>query len=273
MTGSPEERWTPPTVDWDSANPARMYDYFLGGKDNFPVDRQAADKVLAVYPSLRNTAVANRGFLLRGVRRMAEEGIAQFLDIGSGYPTSPNVHEVAQSVAPSARVVYVDNDPVVLVHARAKITSSPEGVTGYVLGDLRDPADILAAPPVQQVLDLNQPVGLILAAVLHFLPDDMHPLRAVQHLIEVVAPGSYVLMSHITADFAKDETFGRLAAAYSSTAIAGQARTRREFEQFFEGLELVAPGITLVQHWLPEAEVPPPPDDLMPCYGALARKP
>jgi hypothetical protein len=273
VNSSPTDEWNPPTVDWDKPHPARMYDYLLKGKDNFPVDREAAEKVLAVYPSLRDTAAANRGFLLRGVRRMAEEGIAQFLDIGSGYPTSPNVHEVVQRVLSAAHVVYVDNDPVVLTHARAKLFSSPQGKTDYASADLRDPADILAAPQVRQVLDLSRPVGLVLAAVLHVLPDAVNPLQSVRHLVGALAPGSYVLMSHITGDFAKDESFGRLADAYSSTEIRGQVRSKDQFARFFDGLDILAPGITLVQDWQPEARVPPPPDDLMPCYGALARKP
>src|SRR6201996_1517920 len=186
----------PTGIDTSRPHPARPYDYFLGGKNNFAADREVADKVLAGWPAIRVGVRENRKFLARVVRYLAgDAGIRQFLDIGTGLPTADNVHEVAQSVAPSARVVYADNDPLVLAHARALLTSSPEGRTAYIHADLRDPASILSDPAVQQVLDLGRPVALMLVAVLHFVPDEFEPARVLRTLTDALPSGSYVVAS------------------------------------------------------------------------------
>ena len=190
----------PTEIDTSRPHPARIYDYFLGGKDNFAADREVAEKVLASWPAIRIGARENRRSW-PGVRYLAgEAGIRQFLDIGTGLPTADNVHEVAQAVAPSARVVYVDNDPLVLAHARALLTSSPEGRTAYIHADLRDPAAILRDPATRDVLDFSQPVALMLVAVLHFLPDEDKPAEIVATLLDALPPGSYLVASHITGE-------------------------------------------------------------------------
>jgi trans-aconitate methyltransferase len=186
----------------DTAHSARIYDYWLGGKDNFPVDRDAAAQVLAVHPAARTTAVENRAFLHRVVRHLAVgQGVRQFLDIGTGIPTSPNTHEVAQAVAPDASVVYVDNDPMVLAHARALMSSTPEGRTAFLDADLHDPEAILKDPKVCRTLDFDRPVGLLLMAVLHFFPQDAAAGGIVRRLLDALAPGSFVAISHATYDF------------------------------------------------------------------------
>ena len=189
----------PDYVDVRQPSAARVYDYCLGGRENFKVDRDAADAVDAVQPGTKLIALINRAFLGRAVRYLAEEeGIDQFLDIGSGLPTKDNVHQVAQRANPQARVVYVDNDPLVLVHARAMLTSSPEGRTAYLDADLREPRAILDDPELTGVLDFSQPVGLLLVAVLHFIRDDDNPREILATLIDALAPGSFVVASHAT---------------------------------------------------------------------------
>jgi hypothetical protein len=194
------EAW-PPEVDVSRPHAARMYDYYLGGKNHFAADRKLADKVLASMPAARTAARENRAFMGRAVRFLAEEaGIRQFLDIGTGLPATGSVHEIAQAVAPAARVVYVDNDPLVLAHARALLSSSPEGKTAYVHADLRDPAAILANRAVRAVLDFDQPVAVMLVAVLHFILDEDQPARIVATLLDSLPPGSYLVASHGTTE-------------------------------------------------------------------------
>src|SRR3984885_10368412 len=203
----------PTGIDTSRPHPARTYDYFLGGKNNFAADREVADKVLAGWPAIRVGVRENRKFLARVVRYLAgEAGIRQFLDIGTGLPTEDNVHEVAQSVAPSARVVYADNDPLVLAHARALLTSSPEGRTAYIHADLRDPASILNDPVTREVLDFTQPVALMLIAILHMIPDDEKPAEIVATLTAALPPGSYLVASHLVTDHAPDSATGGQAA-------------------------------------------------------------
>ncbi len=226
------------------AHPARRYDYWLGGKDNFPADREAGDAVAAAFPSVRVGVIENRRFLCRAVRFLAEEvGIRQFLDIGTGIPTSPNVHEVAQSIAPESHVVYVDNDPIVLVHARALLTSSPEGATAYIDADLREPDKIIGHPELLGALDLQQPVALMLVAILHFIVDADDPYGIVARLVEALPSGSYMVVSHVTNDLMPPGVFERIDAANVAGGIPFRFRTRDEFARFFEGLELVPPGI------------------------------
>ena len=188
-----------PGFDTSVAHPARVYDYWLGGKDNFAADREAAERVLAVSPGLRFRVRANRAFLARSVRYLAADaGIRQFLDIGTGIPSANNTHEVAQSVAPDARIVYVDNDPIVLVHARALLTGTEQGATAYIEADLRDTADILAQ--AARTLDFSQPVAIMLLGILHLISDSEDPYRIVAQLVDAVPPGSYLAISHPAID-------------------------------------------------------------------------
>ena len=211
----------PPEIDTSKPHPARMYDYFIGGKNHFAADRETAAKVLQNSPSTRTAARENRAFLGRAVRYLAAEaGIRQFLDIGTGLPTTSNVHEVAQAVAPSSRVVYTDNDPMVLAHARALLTSAPEGRTAYIHADLRDPAAILSDPATRDVLDFSQPIALMLVAVLHFIPDEDNPAAILATLLDALPSGSYLVASHSTAEHAPGDTMS----AGVETGAAGAGR-------------------------------------------------
>ncbi|WP_255355183.1 SAM-dependent methyltransferase [Pseudofrankia sp. DC12] len=279
-----EQRRSPVDLRTDMPHSARMYDYFLGGKDNFPADREAAEQVLDEFPQARTVALSNRAFLRRATRFLAAEaGIRQFLDIGTGIPTSPNLHEVAQKIAPETRVVYVDNNPIVLAHARALLTSDPEGRTAYLDADLLDPATILNSEEVMGTLDLTRPVGLSLIAVLHFLPDDTDPYGLVVKLLDALAPGSYLTATHATADFAREQA-DQAAEIYRARGIPAQARSRAEVEFFFDGLDLVAPGIALAHRWRPDltddvAERPADGADIgltdvdVSCWAAVGWKP
>ena len=197
---------SPPEMDITRPHPARIYDYMLGGKDNFAVDREVADQVLAAWPAMRISARENRKFIGRAIRYLAgEAGIGQFLDVGSGLPTVANVHEVAQAVNPAARVVYADNDPLVLAHARALLTSSPEGKCAYIHADLREPEKILSDPVTRETLDFTRPVALILAAVVHFLLPEDDPARIIGTLVDALPPGSYVVASHGSTEYGSQE--------------------------------------------------------------------
>jgi S-adenosyl methyltransferase len=246
------EQRTPVDLKTDVSHTARIYDYYLGGKDNFPVDRRAAEDALAVFPNARTAARENRAFLIRSTRYLAGEvGIRQFLDIGTGIPTSPNLHEVAQAIAPDSRVVYADNDPIVLAYARALLTSSPEGKTAYLDADLRDTDRILTAPELRQTLDLTRPVALSLLSIFHFVPDADDPYGIVQRLMDALPAGSYLSLTHITPDCAPAE-IERVTEVYRRQGIPGAARSRPQVEQFFEGLELIEPGVQLLHQWRPD---------------------
>jgi SAM-dependent methyltransferase len=260
-------------IDTTVAHPARRYDYLLGGKDNFAADRESGDRMIAAIPSARTGALENRRFLCRAVTYLtAQAGIRQFLDIGSGIPTSPNAHEVAQGIAPDARIVYADNDPIVLAHARALLTSSPQGATAYLDADLHQPEEILAHPDLRRTLDLSQPVALVLAALLHFFPDSDDPHALLAPLIHALAPGSYLVMSHATIDFLPADVADRAARVTSAEAI--HTRSKSEFAAFFDGLQLVEPGIVPTVEWRAENEPQPRPTALEGgCYGAVARVP
>ena len=265
-----------PEIDTSRAHPARMYDYLLGGKDHFEADREAIGALLKAVPNARTGARENRAFLGRAVRFLvAEAGIRQFLDIGSGLPTANNVHEVAQSIAPGTRVVYVDNDPIVMAHARALLTSHPSGQTAYVQADLHDPESILGHPAVRETLDFGQPVALMLLAVLHFLPDDQDPAGIVSTLLGALPPGSYLVASQTTADFHDEATAADGIQAVRRAGVPFQSRTAAEFGDLaFTGLKLVAPGLVPVSEWRPETEpglIPPPGE--VGYLGAVARKP
>lgn len=241
---------------------ARIYDAFLGGKDNFEGDRAAAAEVEKVFPTARLAARTNRDFMHRATRFLADQGIRQFLDIGTGIPTEPNLHQVAQAVAPESRVVYVDNDPVVLAHARALLAAGDR--TAFIAADATDPQAILRAPQLRETLDLGRPVALSMLALLHFIPDDARPDDILATLLDELAPGSYLVLTHFTADFNAGEpgqrTGDRVTAAYTASSGLGiQTRTGVQFAEFFTGLDLVEPGLTTPHRWRPDpvpADVP-----------------
>jgi hypothetical protein len=268
-----EPQGTPPEIDVTRPHPARMYDYFLGGKDNFAADRATATQVLESWGSVRTGVRENRAFLGRAVRYLAgEAGISQFLDLGTGLPSANNVHEVAQASNPEARVVYADNDPIVLAHARALLASGPRGVTAYLDADIRDPEAILAHPVVRDSLDFGLPIALMLVAVLHFLPDEDDPGGIVRTLTDALPPGSYLVASHATAEH-NPEGLSGAGRAYSRGGLRGAIRTSEEFGDLaFSGLELVDPGVVLVSEWRPEEPIRPLPSEVN-TYGGVARKP
>ncbi|ABD11171.1 hypothetical protein ThrDRAFT_03153 [Frankia casuarinae] len=214
----------------------------------------------------------NRAFLRNAVRFLAADcGIRQFLDIGTGLPATDNTHEVAQGVAPDARIVYVDNDPLVLTHARALLTSTPAGRTAYVEADLADPESILSSPVLADTLDLTRPVALSLIAILHFFPDVAEPYAIVARLMDALPAGSYLMLSHATGDF--DPAVARAADSYRSQGIAGQLRSRAEVARFFDGLDLVNPGLVVAHRWRPGGPVEELADAQVSIYSAVARKP
>jgi len=265
----------PRGIDPTRAHPARRYDYWLGGKDNFAADRESAEILASGFPTIRLAALENRKFLQRAVRHLtAEVGIRQFLDVGAGLPSAGNVHEIAQGIAPESRVVYVDNDPIVLVHARALLNSSPQGATAYVDADLREPEKILDSPELSRTLDLSRPTALILVATMHFITEaeDAHGL--LNRLREILAPGSYIALTHATLDYLSPERRAEVVAADEKSGVRFQMRSREEFARFFEGLDLVEPGITSVVDWRPD--VPPeqrPSVEDVSMLGAVARVP
>ncbi|WP_432934482.1 SAM-dependent methyltransferase [Microbispora sp. CA-135349] len=230
-------------------NAARMYDYFLGGKDNFPADRAAAEQVIRHVPEVTLRIRENREFLVRAVRFLAGQGVRQFLDIGAGLPTQPNVHQVAAEHVPDAKTVYVDNDPQVLAHARALLADSPQ--VRVVEGDLRRPKEILSHPEVRDHLDLGKPVAVLLVAIVHFLPDSDEPRRLIREIREELAPGSYLVMSHVAVDD-RQEQASRVERIYRGASAQFVARRSDEVTPFFEGLDLVEPGLVNLHEWRPE---------------------
>jgi len=263
-----------PDLDTSRPHPARVYDYFLGGKNHFAPDRALAETMLQNAPHLRTSARENRAFLGRAVRYLAREGgIRQFLDIGTGLPTADSVHEVAQESAPESRVVYVDNDPMVLAHARALLTSTPEGRTAYIHADLKEPRKILDDPLTREVLDFGQPVGLILLAVLHFLQDEDKPAEIVATLLDALPPGSYLVASHIALDHAAAPV-AAMTRATQQSGIRSQPRDSSEFATLaFSGLELVPPGVVLLSEWRPDGDGPRPAPTEVNFYAGVAHKP
>jgi hypothetical protein len=261
-------------IDTSVPHPARRYNHWLGGKDNFQVDRDSADAIAAAFPHLPGAARENRGFLRRAVRTLtAEAGVRQFLDIGTGLPTADNTHEVAQAIAPQSRIVYVDNDPLVLSHARALLTSTAEGATAYIDADLREPGKILDDPAVRDTLDRTRPVALMLVAILHFVPDRDRPYAIVRQLVDALPPGSYVVLSHATFDSLDAETVARLNAVNEGSNPPFCPRSREEVARFFDGLELLEPGIVSVADWRAQDEPRPRPAPAeVAWYGAVARK-
>ena len=249
---------------------ARVYDFWLGGTDNFAADRAVADQVAAAYPDIRIAVRAQRAFLARAMRFLvAEAGIRQFLDIGTGLPSADNTHQVAQAAAPESRVAYVDNDPIVLDHARGLLTSSPEGATDYIDADLRDADQILAGAAA--TLDFSRPVGVMLMAILQHLSDDDDPYAVVGKLMAAVPAGSYLVLSHPAKDIHAAEMAEIANRLNQTMAEKVTFRGQAEVAKFFSGLELVAPGMTNVPEWRPETEEEA--TSLAALWGGVARKP
>jgi hypothetical protein len=230
-------------------SPARIYDYYLSGKDNFPIDREVAEQALSVVPEGRELARANRRFLLRAVSHLATEGIGQFIDLGTGIPTSPSVHTAARLINSAARVVYVDNDPQVVVHNRALLAGG-EGITA-VAGDVRYPAEIADDPDVLEVIDFSRPVGVLFVAVLHFITDVEDPWESVAYFRDLMAPGSFIVLSHMTSDGSDPDAVNGVREAYESASAPAVFRTAQRIEDFFDGFSLEYPGIIDVSEWRP----------------------
>ncbi|MGP4110539.1 SAM-dependent methyltransferase [Streptomyces sp. 4N509B] len=256
----------------DRPHSARMYDYLLGGKDHYVVDAEAAEKALGAFPMLRVAARENRKFLGRAVRYLAQEaGIRQFLDLGSGLPTAENVHQVAQRVDPGARVVYVDNDPIVLVYGSALLGKNDQTVV--IQGDMRDPEAILDHPRTRSLIDFDEPVALLAVAILHFVGDDEDPLGILRRLRQALPAGSHVILSHATADIAPEAAMG-VQDAYRAQGVPLTLRGREEFTRFFEGTELVEPGVQVVSDWRSTVPVEARPDHAdVSWYGGVGRIP
>jgi S-adenosyl methyltransferase len=258
-----------PTFDVSVAHQARIYNYWLGGRDNYAADRKAAQAAVAAYPGVASGARANRQFLARAVRLAAGEGgVRQFLDIGTGIPTASNTHEVAQSVAPDSRVVYADYDPVVLAHARALLSGSPAGRIDYLDADLRDTASILTR--AADTLDFSQPVAIMLIAILHAIEDTEDPYRIVRELVAAVPPGSYLVVSHPASDIDAEKM---AAATERLNQMSHQRFTLRDHDAvagFFEGLELLAPGVVRVEEWRRDPEMAS--QDRSAMWGGVGRK-
>jgi hypothetical protein len=267
------ESGEPPEIDTSVAHSARIYDYILGGKDNFEADRRAAEAAIARNPTMAVGMRANRAVMRRMTAYLAgKAGIKQFLDIGTGLPTSPNMHEIAQRIAPESRVVYVDSDPIVLAHARALLISTAEGACTYIDADARDPEAILADPKLSATIDLSRPVALMLFGIMHFLPDSDDPQTIVARFMKALPAGSYLAIQHPTADFYPPGIGSQN--AYRGAGIPFQYRSKDEFARFLYGLELVDPGITPMSEWHPEIEPGPQPSPSEAgAYAALARKP
>ncbi|GAA0904102.1 SAM-dependent methyltransferase [Streptomyces thermoalcalitolerans] len=278
MTAHEDETETGPgtgdglVIDTSKPHPARMYDWYLGGKDNYPVDEEMGRQMVALEPRVPVMAKVNRAFMHRATRWLTEQGVRQFLDIGTGIPTEPNLHQVAQAIAPETRVVYCDNDPIVLAHAAALLRSTPEGVTEYLQADVRDPETIIEG--ARKVLDFTRPVALSLIALFHFIPDEDDAHGLVARLLDALPSGSYLVMTHATADFTPEES-EKATAKLKSAGVTLALRSREEFTRFFDGLELVEPGIAVVHKWRPELGEPVPGQDdgVIPGYGAVGRKP
>jgi hypothetical protein len=268
---APDSETPPARVSIDIPHSARVYDYWLGGKDNFAVDRAVGEAMMKAIPGMRYMAGENRKFVHRVARDLvAKEGISQFLDIGTGIPTRPNLHEIAQSLEPTARVVYVDNDPIVLVHARALMISTPQGRSEYISADLRDPQSILADRALRDTLDLTKPVGLTLIAILMLLPDTDDPWGKVAELRDALPSGSLLAITHPTGDFNPDEVNAGVAAA-TTAGMTLVPRTYEEIRRFFGDWDLLEPGLVPVSSWRPDDAVAEP--EAAYYWAGAARKP
>lgn len=268
----PDNGWPADRIDTDHAHSARIYDYILGGKDYYPADQEAGDAMAREWPALPIHMRANRDWMNRAARWLAEEaGMRQFLDIGTGIPTSPNLHEIAQAVSPDARVVYVDNDPIVLAHAGALLKSTPEGVTEYIEADVRTPDSIISQ--AREILDFRKPIAVSLVALLHFVTDEDGAIEHVRTLVDALPSGSYLVLTQLTADLYGD-SMQRAVDIYSAGGITLVLRSRADVEGIISGLELVDPGIVLLDEWHPELGDEQRPDiDRAAIYALVARKP
>ncbi|MEK9524608.1 SAM-dependent methyltransferase [Streptomyces sp. adm13(2018)] len=272
MTQDPASPRSEIRIDTSTPHPARMYDWFLGGKDNYPVDEAMARQLLTVDARGRDMARVNRAFMHRAIRWLSAHGVRQYLDIGTGIPTEPNLHQIAQGAAPDSRIVYCDYDPIVLAHAAALLRSTPEGATEYIQADAREPEVILER--AGKVLDFDQPIALSMLALLHFVGDEDNAYDLVRKLVDQLAPGSYLVLSHVTGDF-NPEGAAEAAAMYKARGLTLRPRSRDELAAFFDGLEFVEPGVSLTAEWHPELgePVPVPGDEPIPGWAAVARKP
>jgi O-methyltransferase involved in polyketide biosynthesis len=256
----PDEFGRPPVdIDTSVPSPARMYDYYLGGKDHFASDRKAAEEIYTQIPDLPEVARDNRAFLRRAVRTLVDAGIRQFIDVGTGLPTQGSVHEIAQGIDPASRIVYVDNDPIVLAHARALLTSSPEGATAYIDADLRKPEEIFGHPDVRALIDVDQPVGLLMVAVLHFITDEEDPRGLLSRYRSRLAPGSHIAIAHATKEDRPPEAVQKMTDVYRRASAPFNFRTRKQILSFFDGLDLVEPGLVHCPDWRREPGTRPSP--------------
>ncbi|MEU7632163.1 SAM-dependent methyltransferase [Nocardia sp. NPDC049220] len=244
---------SPPRIDTSAAHEARVFDYWLGGKDNYPADRALGDAIATHIPAIRGMARANRAFLGRAIRHLVDAaGVDQFLDIGTGMPSAGNTHEIAQRVDPSARVVYVDNDPVVLAHARALMASHPRGETAFIQADLNDPRSILGNATLTSTLDLDRPIAIMLVAIMMYFRDGDDPHGIIRTLLNAVPSGSYLVITHPTADF-DERVMARVVATIEQAGIVFRPRTRAETESLFAGTDIVEPGVVPVTAWRPDS--------------------
>ncbi|GIH23257.1 hypothetical protein Aph01nite_15670 [Acrocarpospora phusangensis] len=257
----------PRGIDSSKPSSARVYDYLLGGKDNYAVDRMVAERLLSVAPDTRSVVRANRAFLARAIRLLSERGVSQFIDLGTGIPTSPSVHEVARETHPDAKVVYVDNDPLVKVHNDALLATDDGVIT--LEADIRRPDDIIGHPDVKDLIDFDRPVGVLLVAVLHFVSDEEGAYRIVSGLRDRVAPGSYFVLSHSSSE-SEPEVLAQLKASTANSPAQSTFRDHAEILDFFEGLEIEEPGLVPVQRWRPAMDSI---SSRLIVEGAVARKP
>jgi len=268
----PDDGRESPVIDTSVPHVARVYDYWVGGKNNYAVDREAGDEAIRAYPDMRSSVRANRGFLRRSVGYLTDEaGIRQFLDVGTGLPSASNTHEVAQAAAPESRIVYVDNDPIVLAHARALLTSDPRGATGYLDADARDPGRVLTG--AAELLDFSQPVAVMLIAILQLITDDDDPYQLVAQLTAAIPSGSFLAVTHVAGDMGR-MTPGALEAARRLSELLPQRvnpRSQAQVTKFFDGLELVEPGVVPIQQWRPASDEEAA--ALAALWGGVAKKP
>ncbi|WP_242189690.1 SAM-dependent methyltransferase [Saccharopolyspora soli] len=256
------------SVDMNRPSVARMYDYYLGGKDNYQVDRDAVDRVAQAMPEIRELAQENRAFLRRAVRYMARQGIRQFIDIGSGLPTVGNTHEIAQAVNPDARVVYVDNDPIVLAHGRALLASDDN--TTVVTADMRRPAEVLEHPQTNALIDFDEPVAVLMIAMVHFLTAEERP-AVMGQLRDALAPGSHITATHVTTDHKSPDAVAQIESIYATTPTPIYFRDHAEIARFFDGFDFVDPGLVTIDDWHPDRDDPAP-EATGWLYGAVGRK-
>lgn len=259
----------PAGVETDRPSVARLYDFFLGGNHNYAADRELGRKLLQAEPNARHIVRENREFLGRAVSYLTQAGIQQFIDLGSGIPTQENVHEIAQRGDSEARVIYVDNDPGVIAHSRHLLRGNP--LASIIGADLRNPAAIVGHPEVGRLIDFSQPIGLLMVTVLHFVPDSQDPYGIVARFAEELAPGSFLAISHATRDSSPD-TAGRVEELYQNAATSAHTRTAEEIGRFFDGFEMVEPGLVYLPQWRQDGQVPDHPE-LAWFYAGVGRKP